>query len=184
MTTLAPLRPLAESASWDFAQVYEQYRERIYRYIRHLVSDQELAEDLVQETFTRAFKALPRMPDNLRMTPWLYRIATNACYDALRRRRLISWQPLDGLDYEQALGAGDDPQEEYGGKAELVRAALARMPVTYRQALLLREYEGYSLPEIALALGIAPSGVKMYLSRARGHFRHHYRELEQEATHG
>lgn len=184
MTTLAPPRPHVGAASWDFEQVYEQFRERIYRYIRHLVSNQELAEDLVQETFTRAYKALPRMHDDLRMTPWLYRIATNACYDALRRRRLITWQALDTLDHEPASGTGDDPQEGYGGTAELVRAALARMPVTYRQALLLREVEGYSLPEIALALGIAPSGVKMYLSRARGHFRHHYRELEREVTHG
>ena len=78
------------------------------------------------------------------MTPWLYRIATNACYDALRRRRLIIWQTLDELDHEPASGTGDDPQEGYGGTAEMVRAALARMPALYRQALLLREYEGYS----------------------------------------
>lgn len=181
MTTLAPLRPLTESASWDFEQIYEQNRERIYRYIRHLISDQEEASDLVQETFTRAFKALPRMPDDLRVMPWLYRIATNACYDTLRRRRLITWQTLDELDHEQALGTGDDPQNDYSETAELVRAALARMPMAYRQALLLREVECYSLPEIALALGIAPGGVKMYLSRARGHFRHQYHELEQEA---
>jgi len=184
MTTIAPTRPRVEGVSWDFEQIYEEYRERIYRYIRHLVTDQELAEDLVQETFTRAYKALPRMSDDLRLTPWLYRIATNACYDALRRRRLISWLTLDELDHEPASVTGDDPQEGYGGTAEMVRAALARMPALYRQALLLRECEGYSMPEIAQALGIAPSGVKMFLSRARGHFRLHYRELEQEATHG
>lgn len=182
MTTLAPPSPHVGAFSWDFERVYEQHRERIYRHIRHLVSDQELAEDLVQETFARAFKALARMPEDLRITPWLYRIATNICYDALRHRRLITWQTLDGLDYEQALGTGDDPQEEYGGIAGLVRAALARMPVMYRQALLLYEHEGYKMSEIAQALGIAPSGVKMYLSRARGHFRRHYRELEQEAA--
>lgn len=183
MTTLAPSRPNALAASWNFEQVYEEYRERIYRYIRHLVTDQEEASDLVQETFARAYKALPRMPSDLRMTPWLYRIATNACYDALRRRRLVSWQTLDELDHEPAGGAGDDPQEGYGGTAELVRLALERMPALYRQALLLRECKGYSMPEIAQALGIAPSGVKMFLSRARRHFRRHYRELEQEATH-
>jgi len=167
-----------------FEQVYEQYRERIYRYIRRLVSDQELAEDLVQETFTRAYKALPRMPKDLRMSPWLYRIATNACYDTLRRRRLITWQPLNALNHEQAGPIGDDPQEGSGGTAELVRAALAHMPKPYRQALLLREVEGYSLSEIAATLEIAPGVVKMYLSRARDYFRQQYRELEQEATYG
>ena len=65
MTTIAPTRPRVEGVSWDFEQIYEEYRERIYRYIRHLVTEQELAEDLVQETFTRAYKALPRMPGDL-----------------------------------------------------------------------------------------------------------------------
>lgn len=186
MTALAPSRPAVEATpSWMFEQIYEQHKERLYRHIRHLVSDPEVAEDLLQETFARAFKALPRMSADLRITPWLYRIATNACYDSLRRRRLISWQALDALDHEPASGADNDPQEEYAGTAELVRLALARMPAPYRQALLLRECEGYSLPEVAQALSLAPSGVKMFLSRARGHFRRHYRELaEQEAAHG
>lgn len=163
--------------------MYKQHRERLYRYIRHLVSDQVLAEDLVQETFTRAFKALACMPEDLRMTPWLYRIATNICYNTLRRRRLITWQPLDGLDYEPASGVGDDPQDDYSGTAGLVRSALARMTTLERRALLLREYDGYSLPEIAQAIGIAPSGIKMYLSRARSHFKQHYHALEKEEAH-
>ncbi len=183
MTALAPPHPHAKASSRDFEQVYEQHRERIYRYIRHLVSDQELAEDLAQETFTRAFKALARMPEDLRMTPWLYRIATNVSYDALRRRRLIAWQTLDGLNYEPASGKGDDPQNVYGGTAGLVQAALARMPTLYRRALLLYEHDGYSMPEVAQVLGITPSGIKMYLSRARGTFRQHYHALEQEVAH-
>lgn len=122
------------------------------------------------------------MPADLRLSAWLYRIATNIAYDALHRRRLITWQPLDGLDYEPADGAEDDPQDDYSGTTGLVRAALARIPSPYRQTLLLREYEGYSLPEIAQALGIAQSGVKMYLSRAWSHFKQHYHTLEQEAT--
>jgi len=69
MMALAPPHPHTKASSRDFEQVYEQHWERIYRYIRHLVSDQELAEDLTQETFTRAFKALTRMPEDLRMTP-------------------------------------------------------------------------------------------------------------------
>jgi len=70
------------------------------------------------------------------------------------------------------------PLSEIYGTTELVRAALRRMPQQYRAALLLYTQEGFSYSEIAHALNIAESGVKMYLSRARQSFREHYRALE------
>lgn len=179
---LPPPGSVTQALPLSFAQVYEQYRERIYRYIHRLVSDPEQAEDLTQETFTRAFKALSRMPAGLRVSPWLYRIATNVAYDALRRRKLIAWLALPDLEYEPAEVARADPQEVYG-TVELVRTALRRMPEPYRAALVLYTQQGFSYQEIAQALHIAESGVKMYLSRARRQFKQHYLALEQEAAH-
>jgi len=183
MTTLASPSPLtqnpAQGMTWQFDAIYEQFRERIYRYIRHLVSNQELAEDLTQDTFLRAFKALPRMSADLKLAAWLYRIATNVSYDALRRHRLIAWQPLETLEMELFGGEGDDPQARCE-QAELVRQALSHLPATYRQALLLYTEQGYTYAQIAQALGIAQSGVKMCLSRARRALRAHYAALQQE----
>lgn len=167
-----------KESSWSFEQIYDEYKTPIYNYVYHLVGDREQADDLTQDTFLKAFRALPKMDANLKLSAWLYRIATNTAYDALRRRKLIAWLPWQDLDHEPADVESADPQEMYG-TTELVRAALRRMPQQYRAALLLYTQEGFSYSEIAQALNIAESGVKMYLSRARQSFREHYRALEQ-----
>ncbi|HUY79782.1 MAG TPA: RNA polymerase sigma factor [Ktedonobacterales bacterium] len=176
-------RPLmAKSAAsqqmWSFERIYDEYKTPIYNYIYHLVGNREQADDLTQDTFLKAFKALPKMDANLKLSAWLYRIATNTAYDALRRRKLIAWMPWQDLDHEPADVESADPQETIG-TSELVHAALKRMPSHYRAALLLYTQEGFSYAEIATTLNIAESGVKMYLSRARHSFREHYRSLEQ-----
>lgn len=166
---------------WSFDQIYEQFQTRINQYVYHLVGDREQALDLTQEVFLKAFRALPKMDASLKLSAWLYKIATNTCYDALRRRRLIAWLPWQDLEHEQADVESADPQEIYG-TTELVRAAINRMPPQYRTALLLYTQWGFSYSEIARILDIAESGVKMYLSRARGYFRANYKALAQEGT--
>ncbi len=136
-----------KESTWSFDQIYDEYKTSIYNYVYHLVGDREQADDLTQDTFLKAFRALPKMDGSLKLSAWLYRIATNTAYDALRRRKLIAWLPWQAQQY--------------------------------RAALLLYTQEGFSYSEIAQALNIAESGVKMYLSRARQSFREHYRALEQ-----
>ena len=164
--------------TWSFERIYDEYKTPIYNYIYHLVGNRDQAEDLTQDTFLKAYKALPKMDASLKLSAWLYRIATNTAYDALRRRKLIAWLPWQDLDHEPADVESADPQETIG-TSDLVRAALRHMPPHYRAALLLYTQEGFSYAEIAHTLGIAESGVKMYLSRARHSFREHYRALEQ-----
>jgi len=184
MTTVCEhTRTTAPASSWNFEHVYAEYRERIYQRIYALVSDREEAEDLTQETFLRAFKALQAMKGPLNMSAWLYRIATNVAYDTLRRRKLIQLDPFDLLMFEPSGASPDDPQAFYSGPGELIRQALERMPSSYRLALLLYIEQEYTSMQIAEALHISPKGVKMYLSRARRHFRRQYRELEQEVAH-
>ena len=80
----------------------------------------------------------------------VYRIATNTAYDALRRRKLITWMPWQDLDHEPADSESADPQETIG-TSELVHAALRRMPRHYCAALLLYTQQGLSYAEIAAA---------------------------------
>lgn len=175
-------RPTVEAQSvdhtWAFERIYEDYKTPIYNHIYHMVGNREQAYDLTQDTFLKAFKKLPEMDANLRLSAWLYKIASNTARDALRRRKLIAWLPWQDLDHEPADVESADPQETVG-TTELVRAALQRMPPHYRAALLLYTQAGFSYAEIAATLNIAESGVKMYLSRARHSFREHYRALEQ-----
>ncbi len=163
--------------TWSFERIYDEFKTPIYNFIYRLVGNREQADDLTQDTFLKAFKALPKMDASLKLSAWLYRIATNTAYDALRRRKLIVWTPWQELDHEPADRDSADPQETIE-TTELVRQALRLMPPTYRAALLLYTQQGFTYGEIAQTLGIAESGVKMYLSRARQSFREHYRRLD------
>lgn len=148
-----------------FSEIFERYQHRIVNYIYGLVHDRELAHDLAQESFLKAYKALPRMGDDLRLAPWLYRIAGNTAFSALRRRRLIRWLPLlnDGITSSNLDG---DVAE-----AEAVHGALAKLPAKYAAPLLLHSHEGLSCNEIAEILEISPGAVKTRLFRAREAFR-------------
>src|SRR5207237_6122032 len=123
-----------KESPWSFEQIYDEYKTPIYNYVYHLVGDREQADDLTQDTFLKAFRALPKMDANLKLSAWLYRIATNTVYDGLRRRKLIAWLLWVDLDHEPADVETADPQEVYG-TTELVRAALRSGPELCSAAL-------------------------------------------------
>jgi len=153
-----------------FGEIFERYHHRIVNYLYGLVRDRELANDLAQDSFLKAYRALPRTGDDLRLAPWLYRIAGNTAFSALRRRRLIRWLPLlgDAIVVESADG--------HVAEAEAVQRALAQLPAKYAAPLLLHSHEGRSCGEIAAILDISPGAVKTRLFRAREAFRAVYGE--------
>jgi RNA polymerase sigma factor (sigma-70 family) len=108
----------------------------------------------------------------------LCRIATNLAIDTLRRQRLLAWFSLDQAGQEPEDEQHTDPQAAYT-TTEAISAALARLSPSYRRALLLRA-QGYRLTEIADQLGIAHSGIKMHLLRARHAFQKQYQLLQSE----
>jgi len=95
---------------WSFDALYEEYRDPLYRYLVNLVTSPTQAEDLTQDVFVRVWRALPRMSADLKVSPWLYRIAKNIAIDALRRRRLIAWTSLETEVIEREDGTFVDPQ--------------------------------------------------------------------------
>lgn len=178
---LTVVRSSREGHACSFEEIYREWQTPIYTYILRLVGDREQAEDLTQETFLKAFRALPSMGAGLKLAAWLYRIGTNTAFDALRRRKLIAFLPWQDLDYELAGAEGQDPQVICETR-ELIRAALRRMPERYRAALLYYRVDGRSPTEIARMLGVAPKGIKTYLSRATACFLQHYTALGGEVT--
>lgn len=158
-----------------FAEIFERYHQRIVNYLYGLVHDRELAHDLAQDSFIKAYKALPRMDDSLRLGPWLYRIAGNTAFSALRRRKLVRWLPLlnDGIETASA--------DQEIVEAEAVHRALAKLSPKYAAPLLLHSHAGLSCNEIAVILGISAGAVKTRLFRAREAFRIAYGEEESEA---
>jgi DNA-directed RNA polymerase specialized sigma24 family protein len=104
-----------------FAALITRYQQPLGGYLAHLTGDRELAADLAQETFLRAYRALGATRPDLLIRPWLYRIATNLAYDFLRRRRRLAWLPLDAAAHH-VLG---DPVTELA-ELHLVRDLAGR----------------------------------------------------------
>ena len=149
--------------------LFQRYQRPILAHLARLVDDQATAEDLCQDTFAKALRGWGQGERPTNGGAWLYRIATNAAYDYLRRRRRILFTSLQSADGAEAIdrSAGDDERDR-------VRAALADVPERYRVPLLMHACAGYSMDEIAAALGCTCAAVKMRLFRARASFREAY----------
>jgi RNA polymerase sigma-70 factor (ECF subfamily) len=161
--TTAELRALDDL----FERLYATYNRPLYNYIYRLVGNWEQAEDLTQEVFLKAYNALGRLPADANHRAWLYRIATNASYDVLRRRRLIQWLPF----FENDRASEFDDPARYTADALAVQAALQRLPADQRTSLLLYVCDHFSTEEIAEIMGCSRGAVKTRLFRARERFR-------------
>lgn len=146
---------------------FGDYQIAIHRYLGRLVGDNERAADLLQDTFMRALAALDLDAPPNDPQAWLYRIATNLAYDALRRQRRWHWLPL----------RTDQPTASFEGgvaTADVVRRCLARLKPQEAEALLLYEHAGLSCAEIAALNGEDVGAVRMRIHRARVRFRELY----------
>ena len=149
-----------------FEAIVERYRRALMRYVSRLLPP-ERAEDVVQQTFVKAYEAMRRDVAELNLKPWLYRIAHNGALNALRDRALVHAELDERID---GVERPDQALERTLGLRELVVAVQA-LPERQRDAILLRELEGRSYEEIALALGVTDGAVRQLLNRARNTLR-------------
>lgn len=157
--------------------LFEQYQTPICVYLGQLVDDQELANDLAQEAFLRLFRSRHQLARVENHRAWVYRIATNVAFDALRRRKRFRWLPWRWLD-EEGVASSDPAEQAYQSIA--VARALAALPPHYRAPLLLYSYYGWSVRDVAEALEISETAAKKRLVRAREMFRETYEGGEAE----
>lgn len=157
-----------------FEEIFERLQTPVVNYLYRVVGDWELAADLTQDTFLKAYQALPRTDETLQITPWLYRIATNTALDALRRRKRITWVPF--LEDFEPVAPGSDPAHTVPND-DLIRRALQAVPTDQRIPLILHLHQGLSYKEIAELLGIAPNLVAVRVFRARERFIKVYKSL-------
>jgi RNA polymerase sigma-70 factor (ECF subfamily) len=142
-----------------------------------LTGDLARAQELTQETFLRAYRALSKGTrwDNPRA--WLYRVASRLATDDYRRRRLLQWLPLWSVDREERTG---ESVEMATIERLAVQAALETLSPKYRIPLVLYVYEECTVAEVAETLGLSVSAVKMRLSRGREMFRRAYQQQERQ----
>jgi RNA polymerase sigma-70 factor, ECF subfamily len=156
-----------------------QYEPKLVRYIYGLTRERELAEDLVQETFVSAYRALPSAPEDLRLSAWLYKIALNKVRSEKRRKQppVYSVTPHEGgqgrvEDEQPVLNVADPRQEpaEQVVQREQITGTLAQLPDDQATALLM-DAQGYGDDEIASALDVSVGAVRQKLFRGRKAFR-------------
>jgi RNA polymerase sigma-70 factor, ECF subfamily len=167
-----------------FEKAYVTYRGVIYGHVLKMMLNEPDAEDLTVTAFEKAMKAWERRPPEDELRPWLFRIATNACLDELRRRQRIQWRPWDlfASVFHPSQIAPDDPEREVlrGEQANLVHEALSKLAPRDRAALIMRECYGLSNEEVGKVLNLSRDGAKMMLFRARERLRAAYLQLGGE----
>jgi RNA polymerase sigma-70 factor (ECF subfamily) len=171
---------MAEPAFADhaFPGIFERYKEPIRRYVMSLLHSPSEADDLTQETFLRAYRQLSSLQDPNKLSPWLYRIATNVCYDRFRQSANRTHpESLDGASpasHEQNHAESADQNSprldlviEQKEMSTCVQEYLENLSDDYRAVILLHDLQGLSNPEIAEMLGCSLATVKIRLHRAR-----------------
>ena len=166
---------LARSCRGDaeaFGQLVDRYAGPIVNLCCRMVGERADGEDLAQEAFVAAYKALPSFRADAKFSTWLYRIALNKCRDWLRARR--PWISLEGADDEDTPThewATDErtPEGELTQRqaAEHLEQALQRVPHLYREAFILKHVEGLSYEEMEALLGVRGETLKMRVYKGR-----------------
>lgn len=162
-----------------FADLVTLYKSQVYSICLRMTGLPQVAEDLAQDTFIRAYTNLDKYDTNRKFTTWLYRIATNLSIDYLRKKKpgasLDANVPgTDGLTMYSQLGSGEPGPDEQAVQSELqtrVRAAIYRLPEKYRSAIVLKYLEDLSIKEISEILDIPEATVKTRVHRGREYLR-------------
>lgn len=153
----------------SFNQLILRWERPIYALAYRTIGREEEAKDVCQETFLRAFRALPKFRREAKFSSWIYRIALNLCRDwARKERRTPVVQPPEDMDLIE-MAAAAEPSESIEdlvarkNMAERVEQAMTRLPEEQRTAIVLKEYHGLTFQEIADLQGCPLSTVKTRL---------------------
>jgi len=166
-----------------FGDLVLRYERRLVRVILRFVHDQELARDLAQEAFLKAFQRLEQFDPSRRFGPWLFRIGVNLTLDHLRRRkRRGRWALFSDIGKDsQPDPSVADPRKTLDLSQE-VRAVLDELPENYRSVLVLRDLENFSTSEIAAILDRKEATIRWRLAEARTRFEELWNRRQNGAT--
>ncbi len=152
-----------DEAETLFYGLVRDYHRIVFNYVFRMVGDEALAEDVTQEAYLRAYRGLPKLPPGANHRAWLFRIATNAATDELRRRKR---RPVVPLLASLGLRAPTESEDRRLGRVTLDEALL-RLPAHHRAILNLFEFAEFSAPEVGEVMGISPETARKRRQRAR-----------------
>jgi RNA polymerase sigma-70 factor (ECF subfamily) len=170
-----------------------KYQRRVQRLIGRMVRDVDLVEDIAQETFIRAYRALHQFRGDAQFYTWLYRIAVNTAKKSLldlKRNPTVSDSFFANNDEDETSrpknepSTDETPESVFAAKevANMVNAALDELPADLKQAVTLREIEGLSYEEIAIAMDCPIGTVRSRIFRARDAISRKIKPLLEKQT--
>ena len=167
MDTSELLKKAQRGEQEAFGQLYDEFADRIFRFIKIKVNSQQQAEDILQETFLKAWRGLPGLKlRDCNFSAWLYRIAQNTITDHFRKL----YRSPENLELDENVevvsGAQADHEVIQQNTSEEVRRALAGLPLPYRQVLELRFLQDFSVSETASILNKTNLAVRLTQHRA------------------
>ena len=158
-----------------YQKLVDKYQRALYYHILKLVRNRDVVDDLVQETFSKAFDCLESYNKQYAFSTWIYRIATNHSIDYLRKRKLSTLsidEPVQGKDGEMKVELVDETSNTdmdiiQKQRKSLIRNAVESLPEKYRIVVRMRHMEEKSYDEIAEELELPLGTVKAHIFRAR-----------------
>ena len=156
-----------------FRALVERHSRTLFRLAYRITGNEADAEDVVQESFLRAYRGLSQYDGRSTFQAWISRIASNYALDLLAAKKRRNWEQIDGsedragvLDSMPAAGATPERLAQSGQVREHVETALSGLTDLERTAFVLRHYEGLSIEEIGSTMGINLNSVKQGVFRA------------------
>lgn len=170
------VRETLEGNQLSFQLLVERYQDRMFSVVRHYARSAVEIEDIVQETFLKAFRRLDSFQHQSSFSTWLYRIAVNTALDFLKRHGRNPVTAVEDPELMQQSGPGPgvaapDKGLEREEIARITNEVLEGLPEIFRTVLVLREFEEMSYQDMADLLGISIGTVESRLFRARAKFR-------------
>ncbi|WP_461373465.1 RNA polymerase sigma factor [Candidatus Aquicultor sp.] len=172
----------------DFQAVFTEHYDRVCRIAYRMLRDREMAEDVAQEVFVKAYKNARTVEPGMPLAAWLYRVTTNLCLDELRRRKTLMIEPRADFDVDEIhkkfkICQPSNPEMALDEVEDrmLIGKVLQSLPPHYCQALIMKCVDNLSYEDIAYAMDTTVAGIRSIIFRARRQFIKLYMELAEEA---
>ena len=163
------MRRVQEGEMVSYNTLVNRYKDRLFNVLYRMLSSEDEANDLLQETFLRVWQHKMSYDFRFAFSTWIYTIALNLARNELRRRKKIKF--LDIFDFADKLAAKEEKKDTSSNLKTLLEAEMKRLPEKYKTAFLLRDVDNLSYEEIAQVLGVPLGTVKSRVNRARAILR-------------
>ncbi len=164
-----------------FDEIFTIYYKPIYFFIYKMVYNADTAEDITQDTFVKIYKGLSKVDTDIKLSPWIYRIAHNACIDYIRKHK-ITFELIDNVNYENDIKEvkwDNNPEANYLNTElrDKINKVIMRLNDRYKTVIILRDYNDLPYKDIAEILNLSEAGIKSLIHRARLEFQKLFKEM-------